>query len=351
MSEINLKLVYKILAILAVIALMYFFNGLLLFIFVGILGATALMPAVDFIEKKTGFNRAFISAITVFMVLLTLLLTIFLTFASVTNSFELLWENLPSAIDNAINLVETRIGNDFTVNWDFITWQSQNFTAENIFNQVIGITSLIFGFAASSLAFLFLLFYLILMWEDVTTYVVSFFPRKEKYLSHLIVTLQHKLGSWLRGQLLNMIIVGTVTFTGLYFLGVPSALALGILAGLFELIPYVGPTLAAIPAVLIAFLIAPEVAIWVVLLYVIIQQIESYVLVPFVMKEVAHLNPIVTLIAIIFWAQLLGVSGAILAIPLTCVIAVLVEEYRTYTRNKHKTQLPKKGLKKQVVEV
>lgn len=351
MSDIHLKSIYKLLAIFAVITILFFFHGLLLFIFVGILGATALMPLVDFIEKKTGFNRALISGGTVFMVFLTLVLVVFLTFASVTNSFQLLWENLPNAIDNAISLIETRVGNGFEVSWNLDNWQQQNLTAESIFNQVLSISALVFGLAASGLALLFLLFYLILMWKDVTKYLVSFFPRKEKYLFHLISSLQYRLGSWLRGQLLNMVIVGGVTFLGLYFLGVPSALALGILAALFELIPYIGPSLAAIPAILIAFLIAPEVAIWVVLLYVIVQQVESYILVPFVMKEVADLNPIVTLVAIIFWAQLLGPVGAVLAIPLTCVIAVLVEEYRIYTRKKHGIIEVKKDLKKQVIEV
>ena len=128
------------------------------------------------------------------------------------------------------------------------------------------------------------------------------------------------------GQILLMLIIGVLTYIGLFFLDVKYALTLALIAGLFELIPYVGPFIALIPAAILAFIQAPLLGLLVVILYVVIQQLENYVIVPQVMKKTVGLNPIVIIIVMLIGAKLAGVIGIILSVPLTASIAEFLKD-------------------------
>lgn len=132
-----------------------------------------------------------------------------------------------------------------------------------------------------------------------------------------IDTLEEQLGGWVRGELILMFIVGLTTFIGLSLLGVPYALPLAILAGLLELIPNIGPTISAIPAIVIAFAVnGPISGTAVLVLAILIQQIENNFLVPKVMKASAKVGSLVVILVILTGAQLAGILGALLAVPL-----------------------------------
>ena len=122
---------------------------------------------------------------------------------------------------------------------------------------------------------------------------------------------------WLGGQLVSMIIVGALTTLGLLWLGIPSALALGLLAGLFEFIPYIGPILAAVPAVLLALTISPELALWTILLYGVLQEIEGNIVYPIVQQRAVELPPALLLFTLVAAATLFGIAGIFIAAPLT----------------------------------
>jgi len=130
---------------------------------------------------------------------------------------------------------------------------------------------------------------------------------------------------WLVGQLAIMVVVGVITTLGVWLLGLPAPLALGLFAGLAEFVPFVGPVLAAIPALLLAFTLGPEAVLWTLLLYIAIQQVESYVLTPLVHRRAVRLPPALTMLAVLAFGLLLGPMGLILATPLTVVAFVLVK--------------------------
>lgn len=136
-----------------------------------------------------------------------------------------------------------------------------------------------------------------------------------------------RLGSWIRGEMLLMSFVGILSFIGLTVLHVDYALPLAILAGLLEIIPMIGPTVSAIPAVLVALSISPLLALSVVALYIIIQQLENNVLVPIVMKQSVGFPPIVTILVLMVGGRFAGVVGAILAIPIALVIQEIASIY------------------------
>lgn len=130
---------------------------------------------------------------------------------------------------------------------------------------------------------------------------------------------------WLKGQLIAMVAVGLLTGIGLWLLGLPSALVLGLMAGILEFIPFLGPFLSAIPAVLLALAVSPDLALYVLLLYVAVQQLEGYVLTPLVQQYAVDLPGVVLLFSLIGFGILFGALGVILAAPLTVVAYVLVK--------------------------
>jgi predicted PurR-regulated permease PerM len=135
----------------------------------------------------------------------------------------------------------------------------------------------------------------------------------------------HSLRRWMVGTLINMVVVGTVTGVGLWLLGIPAAVALAVIAGLLEFIPIVGPILAAFPAIALALTVSPITAAWVTLFYIVIQQLESNVLTPVVMRGAAKLPPALTVLFQTLMAVIFGFPGLLLAVPILAVVIVMVK--------------------------
>jgi predicted PurR-regulated permease PerM len=158
-----------------------------------------------------------------------------------------------------------------------------------------------------------------------------------------------RLGAYVRGQLFVMAVVGTAVTIGLTLLGVPFALPLGVLAFLFEIVPIVGPIIAGIPIVIIAFLESPVQGVIALIGFAVIQQLESYVLIPLVQGRVIEISPLVALLAILAGGTLGGILGALLAIPAVAVATVIVEDVilpwreRQYGRSGPVTRTPATG--------
>ena len=154
---------------------------------------------------------------------------------------------------------------------------------------------------------------------------------------------ERALRLWLKGQLIAMVVVGLLTGVGLWLLGMRSALALGLLAGLLEFIPFAGPLLAAVPAILLALAVGPDMALWVLLLYFAVQQFEGYVLTPLVQQYAVDLPGVILLFSLLGFGTLFGTLGVVLAAPLSVVTFVLVK--RLYVIEALHTQTPIPGEK------
>lgn len=149
-------------------------------------------------------------------------------------------------------------------------------------------------------------------------------PAKRERATQVLDTLGDNLARWLVGKTISMVIVGVATAAGLTMLGVPLGLILGIIAGLLDFIPYVGPIIAGVPAVLIALSMGPDMALYVILLFLVVQTIEGYVLQPLVEARAVELPPALTIVMQLIFGMLLGFAGVALATPLTAVLMVLV---------------------------
>lgn len=151
------------------------------------------------------------------------------------------------------------------------------------------------------------------------------------------------LKAWLGGQLLAMVVVGTMTGIGLWMLGVPVAFGLGIITALLDFVPIVGPILAAIPAVLLGFTVSPQVALGALAVFVVMQQIEGHVLQPLIQQRTVDLPPALLLVSLVGIGSLFGLPGVVLAAPMTVVIFVLVK--RLYVKEALHTDTPIPGEK------
>lgn len=130
---------------------------------------------------------------------------------------------------------------------------------------------------------------------------------------------------WLLGQLVAMIAVGVVTGLGAWAIGLPSPLALGVIAGTLEFVPIAGPVLATVPALLMAATMGPDMILWTLALYVAIQQVEGNFIMPMAQKQTVALPPVITLFAILIFAALFGPLGVLLATPLAVVLFAIVK--------------------------
>jgi len=141
----------------------------------------------------------------------------------------------------------------------------------------------------------------------------------------VLAELYHVLRRWLVGRIFSMVATGILTGLGLWFLGVPIALSLGVLAGALEFIPYLGPVFSAIPAILYASAHG-SVSVWAVLgLFAIVQLVESYVLTPLVQHRAISILPAVLIIVLVALSQVFGFLGLLLGTPLAAVAYVLIE--------------------------
>lgn len=145
-------------------------------------------------------------------------------------------------------------------------------------------------------------------------------PRAREVLGEIGDT----LAKWLVGKACSMLVVGIAVSAGLAVLGVPLALILGIIAGLLDFIPYLGPLMAGVPAVLIAFTVSPVLALYTVLLLAVVQMAEGYLLTPLIDAKTVSLPPALTIVMQLLFGALFGLPGVAVATPLTAVLAVLV---------------------------
>lgn len=184
-------------------------------------------------------------------------------------------------------------------------------------------TATVFGGALSFILIIILSFYLAVQEKGIENFLRVVTPiQHEKYIIDLWFRSRDKIGAWLKGQILLGVLVGVLVFLGLSILRVPYALTFALLAAVFELIPVFGPIMASIPAIGIAFLQSPSLALAVMILYIIIQQFENHLIYPLVVRKIVGVPPILVILALIIGAKLGGFFGILLSIP---IITVLME--------------------------
>src|SRR3989338_2239859 len=328
--EISTWSIVKIVLIVLGIWLMWFLRDIVAILFVSLLLAALIDPFADWFAKHR-IPRS-LAVLIVYIVLLAVAgLTVVLM--------------VPPLIDQVQQLVGN-FGSVYGTLGDYVlkfkAFSLEHGLGQNIqtgiqgFQDKIGTSLLsifstisgLFGGIISFIVILVLAFYMVVEEDSARRFVKNLAPIEyQPFLGTLFTKMQKKIGAWLRGQLLLALIVGITVYIGLIILDVNYALVLALISGLFEIIPYAGPLLAIIPALLIGFSISPLKGVMVLILYLVIQQIENNILVQKIMQKTTGLNPIVSIVAILVGIALGGFVGAIVAIPAATMLSVILDEF------------------------
>lgn len=295
----SLAVVFSIVRLLDIIAL----------IFTSILITLAVCPLVDWFEKrkiKRGLS-AIVILLTFFGLLITLAVSVATPLFSQTQQFI---EKLPALVESVSPI-------KFDAN-SFSTQISQ------VPNQVFKIAVGTFSGFVTVFAVIVLSYYMIQEMHKLKNYFLFWSPEKGERYNLIAEKLEVEIGHWIRGEVLLMIIVGILSYLGYVIVGLPYAVALGVIAGLLELVPNVGPTIATIPAVLVGFSISPAHGIGALIVSIVVQQLENNLIVPKVMQKTTGLNPIITLLAIMIGLKLGGPLLAVLSLPVVLSARVIL---------------------------
>ncbi len=291
-------------------------RDLLLSVFLSYIIMASILPSVNYLRKKN-FPKLLAVVIPYSTVLIALILLIFPLVPFVIAQIQILIAGFPLYLKQAT----------LTLGLSLDSTQLQSYLANqlsNISKNAFDLTTQVFGGFFTFIMVFIISFYLLLYYDEFKKFIAGLFPHEKRpYIASTLDEINDKLGLWLRGEIILMSFIGLLSWIALLSLGIPNALPLALLSGLLEIVPTLGPVLSAIPAVIVALTISPTLAISVIIVYTLIQLIENNFLVPKIMEKAVGLNPIVVILGVLVGANLIGISGALLAIPLITFILVI----------------------------
>lgn len=326
-KTISYQSILRVIFVLLILAFFYVIREVVALVFISIVAAAALDPFVDYFQKHK-IPRA-VSILVIYLIIFAIFsLVLVMLIPPISEQVGQFGKNLPGYYEQVmlgINSVQDGGGGSSNLP-EALNSLSANLgeATKGVFSTLTGI----FGGIISLLSVLVIIFYLVVEEQGLKHFIQFVTPKKFRtYAMKLIDKIQDTMGLWLRGQLTLMLVVGLMTYLGLTIMGVKYALLLALIAGLTEIIPFVGPFLGAIPAIFIAISDSWVKALLVAILYLIVQQLENHVLVPKVMQKATGLNPVIVIVAILVGGRLGGVVGALLAVPVAAMLSILLNEF------------------------
>ena len=311
--EVSHRTIIFTIAFLALLWALYQVRGVILLVFISVILMSALNPGIDWLEK---WRVPRIVAILVFYILVI---------AGISGVIAVL---IPPLVEQTAKLVTAT-----PQLLDQLGWLKIDSTV--LIQQLGSVPSNVLKLAMSAVnnvivvfTLLIFTFYLLLERKNLKRHLTMAFggdgeAKAEKFVDQI----EWELGRWIRGQLFSMTLVGVLCYGGLTLLGIEFALPLAILAGLFEIIPNMGPIVSAIPAMIIALATAPTLALGVAALYFAVQQLQAQVITPTVMRQAVGFNPLVTMLGLMGGYALGGLAGAVLALPVILVAKVSLKTW------------------------
>lgn len=307
-----------------VLVFLWYAVDVVLLAFLGILAALLLRAPSEWLAEKTGLPVGWALAIVGLVFLVVLGVALFLFGKGVAAESLKLVDRIPEIIETVKErLRESEIGAralDLAESSGALAGGDMSFIGRGL-----GLLGSTFGAIANVLI---VVFFAVFLAAQPRLYVDGFLvlvPKKRRaHADKVLQEIGRVLRRWLVGQSLLALVVGAVTGIGLAIIGVPFALPLAVLAGIMEFVPYIGPFVAAVPALLVAFAENPQLGMWTLGLFVAIQSLESYVLSPLVQHRAVYLPPAVVLFAQVVMGVMVGGLGVAVATPLAAALLVAV---------------------------
>jgi predicted PurR-regulated permease PerM len=310
--------------VVVLLVLLWYAIDVFLLLFMGIFIAVLLRAPADWLAGRTGWSEGVTLSLVIFLLIALLAVGGFFFGRTVVNQSWQLTQQLPKVVEKVRErLRRTEYGKQLA--------EATETPPPEASAQVVGKGLRLVGstFAAVGSLVVVLFIGIFLAWQP-SAYrrgFVRLFPeRRRKRVREVLNAIGYVLQRWLVGQVVLMTIVGVLTWIGLHFLDVPFALPLALFAAFAEFVPYVGPIVAGIPAVLVALAEGPELAIWVAGLYIAIQSVESYLLTPLIQQRAVYLPPALLLFSQVILGVTAGPLGVIVATPLAAAGLVAVNK-------------------------
>lgn len=339
----------KVIFVILLFVLAFFLRDILLVILAAVVIASSIEPSIRWFRARR--VPRILAVLTIYLGLgLIFLAAFYLLFIPLVNELQIFLSELPKYLGSISSVSPTAPATSATLSAlgtpeaGAVGNLLNSLPLSTIFGQVntalsalsasfFGTASALLGGVFSFVLIVILSFYLAVQQDGILNFLKTISPsRHRKYVVDLWNRSENKIGLWLQGQLLLCVFVAMLTYLGLTLLGVKHALLLAFIAGVFEIIPLFGSILAAIPAIAVAFANGGVPITFVVIaLYLIIQQFESQLIYPLVVKKVVGVPPIISIVALIVGAKLAGFLGLILSVP---VAAILMEFFHDLERDR-----------------
>lgn len=304
----------------ALAVLMWKLAAVFVLAFGGVVFATVLQALAEPLSRRTGLSQRVSLGVVVLALVVLGGITFWLFGRQAVSQFAEMREQLPAAVEKLTGwIAESRLGQGLIESFKQAAEEGNPLSSAGL---ALGAT---LGGVGHLLLILFVGIYLAadpVMYRDGALRLLP--PARRPQVRTALNDAGSDLRKWLLAQLIIMAAVGVMTGLGLGIIGVPLALSLGLVAGLLEFIPVVGPIVAAIPGVLLAFSAGPQTALYTIGLYIVVQQIESNILTPLVQRWAVELPPVVALLSIVAAGLLFGVMGVIFATPMAVVVLAMV---------------------------
>jgi predicted PurR-regulated permease PerM len=328
----------KILIVLAGLYLFSLVTSLYLPIILAIVIAFILNPLVNyfsriFIRSKLQMPRSiavFLSFIFTGLIMVLLLSFVFLPFIKEFNKFVfdlpsliLKFQNISTVIEQKANTVvlpeNIRILAEQSLS--DVTAYSVDFLKRAL-NATLSFASGVLELVVVPV----LTYYFLKDWQQLKKGMIEPFSTEiREKLCAVIDEIGTVISGYIRGQVLISFVMGFMVFLGMYVMGVDYPLVLGLMAALTETIPIIGPIIGAVPALLLAYLISPALAVKVLIFYLIVHQLENHIIVPNIMGHTIALHPVVIIISLLIGGQLMGIIGMMLAVPAAAILKVVLK--------------------------
>ena len=317
---VSTRSIFSILLLLASVWIFWQVKEIFLLFFVSLILSLALLPFIEKLERR-GLSRSLSAVVVYFSLIVVFALVVGSGVSPMVEQTTLFFSHLPKIIESVLSNPQVS-----SVSRQLIEEVTRQLASASI--SVVKITLGIFGSFLSLVTILVFSFYFSLDYENLSNRFVSFFSDGTKRtINEALEEIEKRLGSWVRGEFVLMIVIAALSYIGLSLLGVNYALPLSLIAGVLEIVPVIGPVISAIPAVIVGFAGSTALGLGVLALYILIQQFENNIIVPRVMKKAVGFNPLLTMGAIFVGGKMFGVVGALLAVPVVLILQVIIPKF------------------------
>jgi predicted PurR-regulated permease PerM len=312
----------------------YLVRDALLLIYISGLLAVGFSPTVRLIERQTflpiGTQRfpRWIAILVLYLMIVGALVGIgFLVVPPLVKQARQLVKELPHMLERATQFLVDKGIVDHPITWQEAVQQAPVAGSSDAVGTVVGAIAGVVGGVFGFVTILILTFYLLVEADQLRNWMLRLFPKSRRAtVAAASADIALKVSAWLGGQLLLGGIIGATSAIGLWLMGVPFFYVLALISGVGEMIPIVGPILASIPALAVAATVSYQKVLFVLLFFVLQQQFENHVLVPKIMSRQVGVSAVTVIVALLIGGKLLGILGALLAVPTAAILQVIVTE-------------------------